>query len=132
MTHEMTAAEGAQLVGANSQFALDLYRYITATTSGNVFMSPLNISTALAMTYLGARNKTKIQMSNVMHLREISDDCVHQWFSYVRRGLIERGPPLHLFTASRLFAEKSCRFVEDYLLTIKAYYGAKLEPVDFR
>src|SRR5438046_3106698 len=54
------------LVQGNTDFALDLYKRLAAE-KGNLFFSPYSISTALAMTYDGARNKTAAEMKNVLH-----------------------------------------------------------------
>jgi serine protease inhibitor len=126
------AAEGVKLVGANVQFALDLYRHLSLTTSGNIFMSPLSISIALAMTYHGARNNTKSQMSSVLHFGDVSETDLHQLFSDIRLALNKPGQPFKLFIANRLFGEKSYNFLEEYLLSSDKYYGAKLEPLNFR
>ena len=55
------------VVDGNTTFALDLYQKLKARP-GNVFFSPFNISTALAMTSAGARGETEVEMTNVLHL----------------------------------------------------------------
>src|SRR5262245_51313607 len=55
------------LVQGNTEFALDLYAQL-AQEKGNLFFSPYSISTALAMTYEGARGNTAAQMNQVLHL----------------------------------------------------------------
>lgn len=51
---------------ANSAFALDLYRAISAgSPDGNLFFSPLSISAALSMVLLGARGATAEEMAKV-------------------------------------------------------------------
>uniref|UniRef100_A0A8C1IY20 Serpin domain-containing protein n=1 Tax=Cyprinus carpio TaxID=7962 RepID=A0A8C1IY20_CYPCA len=48
---------------ANSLFALDLYRTLSESNAeGNMFFSPLSISAALSMVYLGARGDTAKEM----------------------------------------------------------------------
>ena len=47
------------LSASNAKFALDLYKRQAVSKGKNIFMSPLSISVALAMTYLGARGQTK-------------------------------------------------------------------------
>jgi len=44
---------------ANGKFALDLYKFHASPSDQNIFMSPLSVSVALAMTYLGARGQTR-------------------------------------------------------------------------
>ena len=125
------AAEGAKLSAANTKFALALYRYQTSTTAGNIFMSPLSISVALAMTYLGARNNTKNQMSDVLHFGEVAEGELHQAFSDIRLSLNRPGQPYKLHLANRLFGEKTFGFQEDFLGASDKHYDAKLEPLDF-
>jgi hypothetical protein len=57
---------GKSLVDANTDFALDLYQQLDKN-QGNIFFSPYSISTALAMTYAGARGQTEEQMAAVLH-----------------------------------------------------------------
>src|SRR5262249_3086032 len=56
----------AAVVQGNTVFALDLYRELAAK-DGNLFFSPYSISTALAMTYAGARGDTAAQMAGTLH-----------------------------------------------------------------
>ncbi|MBN3313105.1 SPB10 protein, partial [Atractosteus spatula] len=51
---------------ANTNFSLDLFKRLSADKrTGNVFFSPLSISSALAMVYLGARGNTATEMAQV-------------------------------------------------------------------
>ena len=63
-----SAEEGrmSSVVEGNSQFAVDLYGKLR-NQPGNLFFSPSSISTALAMTYAGARGETAEQMARVLH-----------------------------------------------------------------
>ncbi|KAM6953555.1 leukocyte elastase inhibitor-like [Aplochiton taeniatus] len=54
---------------ANTTFSLALFKKLTESNkTGNVFYSPLSISSALAMVTLGARGNTHTQMSEVLCL----------------------------------------------------------------
>ncbi len=52
------------VVTGNTAFALDLYGKLRSQ-EGNLFLSPYSISTALAMTYGGARGETEKQMAYI-------------------------------------------------------------------
>src|ERR1035437_8165555 len=61
------------VVDSNNQFAIDLYRKISAQDTGkNIFVSPFSVSTALAMTFEGSSGNTRKQMAGVLHL-DMSD-----------------------------------------------------------
>lgn len=63
-----TPAGITAVINASNQFALDLYSELRKREEGeNVFFSPYSISTALAMTYEGARGKTAEEMQSVFH-----------------------------------------------------------------
>ena len=48
-----------EIVQANNQFAMELYEQLSQNNKDeNIFFSPYSISTALAMTYEGAKGKT--------------------------------------------------------------------------
>ncbi len=55
------------LSAANTQFSLYLFKKISeGDASGNVFYSPISISSALAMVSLGAKGNTAEQMFKVI------------------------------------------------------------------
>ena len=63
---ESTQGDRNIVVSGNTEFALDLYAKLS-NEDGNLFLSPYSISTALAMTYAGARGDTATQMADVLH-----------------------------------------------------------------
>jgi len=51
----------------NTAFAWELYKQVATSAAAqhqNIFMSPISVSVALAMTYLGARAQTRAEVSN--------------------------------------------------------------------
>ena len=57
-----------ELVLGNNEFALDLYDEVCGMQeSDNIFFSPYSISSALGMTYVGARGQTATEMAGVLH-----------------------------------------------------------------
>ena len=116
----------------NAKFALDLYKRQTSPSDHNIFMSPLSISVALAMTYLGARDQTKSQMRDVLHFANLIDDRLHEAFADIQSALSQPQQPYKLYTANRLFGDKSYLFLVKFLAAARKHYGAELEPVNFR
>lgn len=125
-------AQGSKLATANSKFALELYLRQAGQKPGNVFISPLSISVALAMTYLGARNNTKAQMRDVLKFGEVEEAHLHQVFEDLRLHLNKPSQPYTLYMANRLFGEQSYKFLDDFLNLSRKHYGADLAAVDFK
>lgn len=65
------------VAAANNAFGFDLFAQLRASGSGseNLLVSPLSISTALAMTQAGARGRNAEQMASVLHLGGLGDDA---------------------------------------------------------
>jgi serine protease inhibitor len=92
------------LVTANTGFAFNLFRELTAEGSdGNVFISPLSISMALAMTYNGAGGTTKDAMSNVLNFGGMSLEEVDQGFSNLMDSLRNADQAVSLLIANSVW-----------------------------
>ena len=58
---------------AYSNFSIDLFKKL-APKKGNLIFSPYSISTALAMTYAGARENTAQEIAKTMHFAGLEKD----------------------------------------------------------
>lgn len=117
------------VVSANNQFALDLYSEFK-DEEGNIFFSPYSISTALAMTYEGARGQTAEEIQSVFHFP--ADDTVRRpAFARVYNELNREDKEYQLHTANALWAEQTYQFLPEYLNTVEKYYGGKTTNLDF-
>ena len=85
-----TSGQLVQLSSANIGFALDLYQTLQDERRGtNLFFSPLSISTALAMTQLGARGDTATQIADVFRFNQIDQDQLHGTFKELNNLLYQ-------------------------------------------
>jgi serine protease inhibitor len=120
------------LVKDNTQFACDLYEQLRKT-DGNLFFSPYSISTALGMTYGGARGDTAKEMAKALHFSLESAD-LHSAFSDIMKEVADadnkkRG--YQLTTANALWGQQGAGFTPEFLKLTKDNYGAGLQEVDF-
>ena len=128
----------------NNEFALELYAKLRQR-EGNLFFSPYSISTALAMTYAGARGQTDTQMATVLHFPTVPSETVlvedtlgrmrfHSAFGTIVKDLNTRGEKggYELTVANALWGQKGYGFLEEFLQLIKANYDGQLNEVDFR
>ncbi|XP_059364534.1 leukocyte elastase inhibitor-like isoform X12 [Carassius carassius] len=121
-----------RLSAANTQFSLNLFKKISGgNASGNVFYSPISISSALAMVSLGAKENTAVQMFKQTSGQK-TEDQIHSSFNKLMSELKKPGAPYVLSLANRLYGEQSYQFVEKFLNDAKRYYEAGLEKVDFK
>jgi serpin B len=119
-----------RLAGSSNAFGFDLYRNLR-TSPGNLVVSPASITTALAMTWGGAKGETAAQMKQVLRF-EGSPSEVMQASGRLAAALQDPSRPIVFRIANRLFGEKTYRFEGAYLEATKAAFGAALEPVDFK
>ena len=114
-----------------NKLAFDLYQKLAGQNDGNLFFSPYSISSALAMTYGGARGDTAEQMNNVLHF--VGPDATHPAFSYLRTTLagIENKGGVQLSVANALWPQQDYSFRDEFLELTKKQYGSEIRPVDF-
>lgn len=121
---------GTDAVNASNLFATELYaRYRGG--EGNIFFSPLSISTALAMTYEGARGRTADEIRSVFHFP--ADDAARRTsFAALLARLNGSDTPYRLSTANALWVQKDYRLLDEYTEAVQRYYYAKAANVDFK
>nr|CAZ73991.1 antithrombin [Plecoglossus altivelis] len=127
-----------ELSKANSLFALSLFKQLAHSKpqDANIFLSPISISTAFAMTKLGACNDTLKQIMNVFKfdtIKEKTSDQVHFFFAKLNCRLYrKKDKSTELISANRLFGNKFLEFNETYQNISELVYGAKLMPLNFK
>lgn len=116
---------------ANNRFALDLYGKLKKGDE-NLFYSPYSISTALAMTYAGARTTTAEEMAKTLRF-DLPAERLHPAYAEMIRDLNEAGKKgdFQLSVANRLWGQKGEPFLKDFLDLTERNYGAGLSEVDF-
>jgi len=121
------------VVDANNQFALDLYLKFKDNpeySENNIFFSPYSISTALVMTYEGARGKTAEEMRSVFYFPE-DDDMRRYSFAKVYNLINKKDKKYKLHTANALWTQIDYPFLDEYLDLIEKYYAGKATNLDF-
>ncbi|XP_067911343.1 leukocyte elastase inhibitor-like isoform X1 [Heterodontus francisci] len=121
---------GMDLLGvSNVRFAVDLFKQLNKDNNGNIFVSPLSISAALAMVYLGAKGSTATQMAKVLAFDKVQD--LHSEFQKLQAAINKPNANYLLKLANRLYGEKTYNFLSNFLGSTLKYYQAELAAVDF-
>ncbi|XP_028618997.1 serpin B6 isoform X4 [Grammomys surdaster] len=120
---------------ANGTFALNLLKILGEDSSKNVFLSPMSISSALAMVFMGAKGTTASQIVQTLSLDKCSGNGggdVHQGFQSLLTEVNKTGTQYLLRTANRLFGEKTCDLLASFKDSCRKFYEAEMEELDFQ
>jgi serpin B len=149
----------AQLVAyGNNCLALQLYQKLQSQ-QGNLFFSPYSISTALAMTYAGAKGRTQEQMARVLcfptskdvaqppsagvnpppgagalqNKSPLSPEEFARAFGEIVKDLNARGgkKKYELRVANALWGQQDYEFLASFTKLVEGEYGGHLERVNF-
>jgi len=116
---------------SNNLFAFKLYNQVKESGNKNLFFSPFSISTALAMTYAGARNETETQMRNVLHFGLDQDTFHKQYKTYLERIEGDTGKDLTLGIANSLWIANSLQLLAPFKDIVSTDYNSEARNVDF-
>jgi serpin B len=130
------AATRDAVVAADRDFAFRLYQVLAPSAPANLFYSPYSISTALSMTYAGAREQTARQLAEVLGI-DVADSAWHAGRNALDLALSATRPvngdqtPLTLEPTNGIFGQAGYPFEADFLRVLAADYGAGLQTVDY-
>jgi serpin B len=119
------------VVAGNTAFALALYQKLRAA-EGNLFFSPYSLSTALAMTYAGARGNTEAQMAAALHF-SLEQELLHAAFARLEArlaGIAAKGE-VRLRVANALWPQQGYRLLEAFLAVVQQFYGVQITALDY-
>ena len=125
-------AEGAEistLVDGNTAFALRLYGQVRLT-EGNLVLSPYSLSSALAMTFGGARGETARQMEQTLHFEQ-STTNLHPLFGRLNKALEVAQGSNELCIANSLWPQKEYPFRQEFLTLLRNDYGATVTSLNY-
>ncbi len=120
----------AALVRGNTAFALALFERIRSQ-EGNLVFSPFSISTALGMTYAGARGETAREMMQVLRFY-LPEQQLHTAFGDLLSQFDATDKAYELTIANALWGQKGYGFLDSFLELVELHYGAALREVDFK
>ena len=130
----LTSAE-QRLIATDNRFALTLLGQVTADTRDaprNLFLSPLSVAMALAMTTNGAAGSTEAAMRAALGLEGMTVAEVNEGY----RGLIAllRGldPRARFTLANSIWYRQELAVLQPFLDVTQQSYDARVAPLDFR
>ncbi len=117
------------VIAANNGFAFDVYSEL-ATDDENIFFSPYSLSTALGMTYEGARGQTANEMAST--LRFSTDHSFRRAATAVlQNGYNDKTTLYRLEMANALWVQEGFDFSKDFLSMVEKFYAGTAANLDF-
>ena len=127
MHHEVAAAPS--IFQGNKEFALSLYNHLARAGEENLFFSPYSISSALAMTFAGARGRTEQEMASVLRFSDEQDD-LHPVFVKLNETIFGgQKPDYTIKIANRLCGQHRSQLRQEFLELLRKSYGVDLEQL---
>jgi len=115
------------LIADENAFGIDLYGQLRSR-KGNLFFSPSSVSTALSMTYAGARGTTRDGMRKTLRY-SLADEKIHQAFKTLTARPAQGQVILRV--ANRLWGQKGSQMEPAFLEVTRDDYDAAMKEADF-
>ena len=121
------------LVVSNNEFGFDIFKTISSTEAdaNNLFISPLSISLALAMTYNGANGNTKTEMQNTLKFPSLTTDEINGYFQKLSSALLSVDSKVNLGIANSIWYRNEFSVLPAFIQVNKDYYNAEVKSLDF-
>ena len=123
------ATEAATVAQGANAFGVDLYRRLAAER-GNIFVSPVSLSTAFGPVFAGARGETAAQIARTLHF-PAADDRLHPQQAALLAALTIDREGRRLAIANALWVQRGFALRPEYLALARTHYGAAPEQLDF-
>ncbi|XP_051875021.1 alpha-1-antitrypsin-like isoform X2 [Pristis pectinata] len=120
---------------ANVDFAFNLYKIIANRSTSNILLSPLSISTALAMLSLGTRSATCEQLFKGLHFENMTQERIMQMnrgYQQLLQVLTAENSEMQLLIGNSLHIQKGFDVLQRFLNETKKFYDAEVFTLDFQ
>ncbi|NXB04364.1 A1AT antiproteinase, partial [Cnemophilus loriae] len=124
-----------KLAPSNADFAFKLYKQIRDELGdGNIFFSPLSISTAFTMLTLGARSNTlrELYKGLAFNLTEMEEQEIHEGFQRVLQLLNDPDREVQLNMGNALFIDNQVELLQDFLDRVTNFYYTEAVSSNFQ
>lgn len=97
----------------------------------NIFISPLNIASGINMIYNGSEGKVKTEIENIMSYNNIELSTLNESNNILKRLIENQDYKVKVKIANSIWFKNNLNLNDNYSKTIKSYYQANLEQLDF-
>ncbi len=121
------------LINSSNEFGFNLFKQINDTDNNNenIFISPISVSLALAMTYNGADGTTKEAMEQTLCLSGLTVDEINDSYKNIINSLVNLDPNVILTIANSIWYRNTFNVEQNFIDVNIEYYNAQVTPLDF-
>lgn len=117
----------------NAQFALDIFKQINEENlNQSIFLSPLSISSALGMTYNGAKGETSKEMAEALNYEGMDSEALNTSYKNLLAHFENVGPKIQLDINNSIWFKKGEVIKNDFLSLNQKSYNAYIKELDFK
>lgn len=121
-----------KFISSNLKFAIKVFHKIEEQNSHeNIFISPLSLSIALAMTYNGSLAETQKAMANTLEFRNMLLNMVNDEYSKLIRSLQNYDASVQLSISNSIWINDNFPVKKDFIKKNEDYFFAKVANLDF-
>jgi serine protease inhibitor len=129
---EIASSVNKNLIDSNTRFGFKIFSELILEDSGqNVFISPLSILLALAMTYNGAAGDTGLAMAEVLEFKSFDPDELNPGFHDLLTSVKNADSDIDLSIANSIWYRLGDKVKEDFIERNSKYFNSEINEIDF-
>lgn len=123
------AQKVVSVIESNNKFSFDIYQKLKKQND-NIIFSPASITSAVAMTYIGAKNNTFNEISNTFYFDADINTFSKDYANLIKINKISKSK-LSLYNANSLWIQNELSLNKNFLNINKQYFSSSLHFTDF-
>jgi serine protease inhibitor len=129
---EIASGVGGDLVQSNTRFGFKIFNQLISEDEGqNIFISPLSILLALAMTYNGAVGDTSLAMADALEFSGFDLEELNTGFKDLMTSIENADSEIDLAIANSIWMNMGFEAREDFIERNSKYYSSEVREIDF-
>ena len=129
---ELAGSVDRNLVSANTGFGFDIFKeLILEDKDQNIFISPLSILLALAMTYNGAVGDTNLAMAEALGFKGFDLEELNSGFNDLMISIKNADSDIELAIANSIWHKLGFKAKEDFIERNRKYFSSEVKEIDF-
>ncbi len=122
-----------ELIQANNIFGLNLFKEVIGQEENdkNIFISPLSVSLALAMTYNGSDGLTKEAFKSTLGFEGLESQDINESFKQLVETLLTLDEKVILNIANSIWPNEGFEVLQEFIDLNYKYYNAEVNKLNF-